>query len=83
MTLSDQQLMLADKNDINSGFLQIVNSETIYKQALPKFLSVDEVHVIANDEEGSLYQRDSDCDNRYICLQIGGDLIKRCFCFLQ
>lgn len=64
VSINEQQLMLADKNDLNNGFLHIVDSDNIYKQTLPKFLNVDEVHVIANDEENSLYQRDSDCDNR-------------------
>lgn len=64
VTLTEPQLMLADKNDINNGFLHIVDSDNIYKQTLPKYLSVDEVHVITNDDENSLYHRDSDCDTR-------------------
>lgn len=64
VTLTEQQLMLADKNDLNNGFLHIVDSDNIYKQTLPKFLNVNEVHVIGNDDENSLYHRDSDCDTR-------------------
>lgn len=56
--------MLTDKNDINNQFLQIVDSDNIYKETLPKFINVDEVQVITNEDENSLYHRDSDCDNR-------------------
>lgn len=80
VNLGDQQLMLSDKNGLNNGYLQIVESESLYKQSLmPKISTFDardfsshdvysrneELLIKAEEElETAASQRDSDGETK-------------------
>ncbi|XP_017783248.1 PREDICTED: zinc finger protein 1 homolog isoform X1 [Nicrophorus vespilloides] len=62
VTLGDQQVLLADKQ---TGYLQIVDADNLYKQADFDYDDSTSIQLIkAEEEETTILHKDSDVDNR-------------------